>query len=109
MIKKVIFFVLLFSCSSAFSVPRWYLGTINRVWPNEQTGGFIVTLSPPSILADCKHSYAYFQSSKLQPGLLNNSLTVALSAFHAGGTVGIVIDKDQNDGYCHATGIDLRK
>jgi hypothetical protein len=91
----------------------WYTGTITRIWPHEQTGGFILTFkntaSSPSSIGDCKHKYAYFSSTKLQPELLKNSLSFALSAIHTGSTVGIVMDKDLDGEYCYAAGIDIRK
>lgn len=109
MIKKLFLIMLLLSCSSAFGAAAWYQGTINRVWTDDQDGGFIVTFDGASSLSDCKHSYAYFRSTSMQPEMLKNSLSLALSAFHVGSTVGIVVDKDLNGEYCHALSIDLRK
>ena len=92
----------------AFSAAAWYTGNINRLWPDERDGGFIITFSPPSTLSDCKHNYAYARPS-LQPERLKNSFALAMSAFHTGALVGVVIDKGQPDDYCYVLGIDLRK
>lgn len=70
MIKKIAIAILLLNCSSTFATPALYLGTINRVWPNDPNGGFIITFSAPSSLDDCKNTYAYFKSQYLQPDLL---------------------------------------
>lgn len=109
MIKKALTVILLLNYSSVFAAPAWYLGTINRVWPSSQDGGFIITFSTPSSLSDCKHTYAYFKSEYVQPDLMKNAFSVALSAFHSGSTVGVVIDKGPAGDYCYATTIDLRK
>ncbi|WP_020415403.1 hypothetical protein [Microbulbifer variabilis] len=94
--------------SNAASEPTWYRGEINRIWTYGQ-GDFIVTFVGNTGLSDCRHNYAYFTSADLHPEMLKSSLSVALSAYHTGETVGIVIDKDLNDDACHAAGIDLRK
>lgn len=109
MIKKALTVILLLNCSPVFAAPAWYLGTINRFWPNDPNGGFIITFTAPSSLDDCKYSYAYFRTTDIQPDLLKNAFSVALSAFHAGSKVGVVIDKGPAGEYCNATSIDLRK
>ncbi|WP_298769062.1 hypothetical protein [uncultured Shewanella sp.] len=109
MLKKFMLLLLLLTSVPISATSAWYLGTINRVWPNAQDGGFVITFSGNSSLSDCKHGYAYFLTSQLQPEILKNSLSVALSAFHAGSSVGVIIDKALHDGSCLATGIDLRK
>lgn len=109
MLKKIIVLLLLLSSAPISATPAWYSGTINRVWPNAQDGGFVITFSGNSSLSDCKHGYAYFLTSQLQPEILKNAFSLALSAFHAGTTVSVIIDKALHDGSCLATGIDLRK
>ncbi|MFA0813216.1 hypothetical protein [Microbulbifer epialgicus] len=99
---------LLVVSSNAASEPTWYRGEINRIWRYGQ-GDFIVTFVGNTGLSDCRHNYAYFTSADLRPEILKSSLSVALSAYHTGETVGIVFDKDLNDDACHAPGIDLRK
>lgn len=101
--------ILLIVSSSAFSQPGWYAGEINRIWPHDKDGGFIVTFSGPSSLDDCKYKYAYFRLSEIGPQQLKNAYSLALSAFMAGTTVGIVIDKELDGEYCHAYSIDIRK
>ncbi|MEX2964778.1 hypothetical protein [Microbulbifer sp. TYP-18] len=109
--KKLLSIAFLLALSSnAFAAPAYYSGTINRIWAQDQDGGFIITYEGTSnSLSDCKHQYAYFVSSVQSPEMLKNSLSIALSAFHAGATVGVVVDKDLNGEYCHALSIDLRK
>lgn len=109
MIRKALTVILLLNFSSVFATPAWYLGTINRVWPNDPYGGFIITFTAPSSLNDCQYTYAYFRPSYIQPDLLKNAFAIAISAFHSGSTVGVVIDKGPAGEYCNATSIDLRK
>lgn len=111
MLKKLIAVFLLTIPSLAFSDYAFYYGEINRIWANDNNGGFIVTYTAPSSLSDCKHYYAIFNSSEIQPEQLKNSYSLALAALMGGKTVGIVIDKSINgvDGYCYAKSIDITK
>ena len=110
--KIILALVMLATSFQALSVAAWYKGTINRIWPNEQSGGFIITYEnerTPSELSDCRHGYAYFRSVEHQPERLRAQFALALSAFHSGSKVGIIIDKAQNGDLCHAAGLDIRK
>ncbi|MDF1642714.1 MAG: hypothetical protein P1U80_00850 [Pseudomonadales bacterium] len=106
-------YLLLVTSTGSQAAGQWYTGSINRIWPHNGDGGFIVTFKPTaaglSSLDDCKHKYAYFYAGSIQPEMLKNSFSLALSAFHMGSLVGIVIDKDQNGEYCHAMSVDVRK
>ncbi|MFA0813634.1 hypothetical protein [Microbulbifer epialgicus] len=103
-----ILFLLIFS-SSALADRAWYRGTINRIWTLGSDGSFIITLKETSVLSDCKWNYAYFTLTEQTPEKLRNSLTLALSGFHAGTTVGLEIDKDLHGELCQAYSIDLIK
>ena len=109
MFKKTLLILLLLNGSLAYSSPAWYQGTINRVWTDDPNGGFVVTYSGNTGLSDCRYGYVYFRPGNIQPDMLKNSLNLALSAFHAGSNVGIVIDKELNGEYCHAMSIDIRR
>lgn len=108
MSKYVLCLVLIIGVNGALSAPAWYTGKINRIWPHDNSGGFIITFSSPSSLGDCKHNYAYFKSTDLDPKQLSVSFSLALSAFHSKSKVGVVIDKSLNDEYCHALSLDIR-
>ncbi|WP_157533487.1 hypothetical protein [Microbulbifer variabilis] len=103
-----ILLLLIFS-SSAFADRAWYRGTINRIWTLGSDGSFIITVKEDSVLSDCKWKYAYFTLTEQTPEKLRNSLSLALSAFHAGTTVGLEIDKDLHGDLCQAYSIDLIK
>lgn len=109
--RKIVFVLafLALSCSQGFAEPAWYVGKITRVWVFDGDGSFILTLDSGS-LDDCLHKYAYFKGASLPPDQLKASLGLALSAFHANSTVGIVIDKslDPVNHFCQAMSIDLR-
>lgn len=93
---------------NSFAQPAWYHGEVDRVWPHDQEGGFIVTFTSDS-LDDCKHNYVYFKPTFMQPEQLRNSFALALSAFHSNSKVGVVIDKGGVGEVCYATSIDVRK
>ncbi|MEX2964779.1 hypothetical protein [Microbulbifer sp. TYP-18] len=95
--------------SNVLADPAWYIGTIKRVWVHDPDGGFVITYEGTSSISDCQYGYAYFTPINHGPDRLKASLSLALSAFHSGATVGIIIDKDANGVRCEATGIDLRK
>lgn len=106
--NKFLLIIVVLASSMSWSAPAWYTGEVNRIWPHDNSGGFIMTFSSPSSLGDCKHNYAYFKSAELDPKQLSVSFSLALSAFHSKSKVGVVIDKSLNDEYCHALSLDIR-
>ena len=95
--------------NNAEAEAKWYFGTVDRIWPYNQDGGFIITFTEPSSISDCAHGYAYFTADMLPPEMMKNSMSVALSAFHSEAKTGVIIDKGQPGESCLAKGIDLRK
>ncbi|MDM3872679.1 hypothetical protein QSV34_15105 [Porticoccus sp. W117] len=60
-------------------------------------------------LNDCKYKYAYFKRSVIGDEQGKAVYSMALSAFHTGQTVSIVIDKQDPGEYCDALSMDMRK
>ncbi|AIW18673.1 hypothetical protein B6A42_07895 [Vibrio coralliilyticus] len=107
---KIVLAMLTFLVSfSAFSSASFYRGEISRIWAHDPEGGFIIVFQNPSSVSDCKNGYIQFNSNSMQPGLIKNSLSIALSAFHSNGTVGVVIDKQGAGEVCEALSIDVIK
>ena len=106
MIKKIIVIALLLNCAQVFAGAKWYTGKIDRIWPYAKDGGFILTFSSsntsPSSIDGCKYKYAYFKPPHIESDMLKNSFAIALSAFHSGAYVGVVIDKGQDGETCYA-------
>ena len=92
---------------SVHAAPAWYFGEITRVWYYNEDG-FIVTLNS-SGLSDCKYRYAYFKASVIGRDQERSLYSMALSAFHSGQRVGIVIDKQGSGEYCVAKSMDVRR
>jgi hypothetical protein len=109
MYKKIIFIVLILNCTIVSAGPSWYQGTINRVLANGQDGSFIITFNSDSSLNGCKYEYIYFHSKDLQPEKLKSTFSLAISAYHTGSTVGVVINKGADGETCYASSADLRK
>ncbi|MEX2964801.1 hypothetical protein [Microbulbifer sp. TYP-18] len=108
--KKLLSIAFLLALSSnAFADYAWYYGTIKRVWPLNDDGGFVITFEGTSSLSDCRNQYAVFSASLLPPEKLDKSFSLALSAFHAGSTVGVELDKDLYDDQCLPNSITITK
>lgn len=94
--------------STSVAAPAWYYGKITRVW-HSNAEGFILTLSG-GVLDDCQHKYVYFVKANLGQDFKNVIYSTALSAFHTGQTVGVVIDKSANvNGNCFGLSMDMTK
>ncbi len=108
--SRVLFVVfILLGSSVAHSAPGWYRGVIDRIWTYGGEGDFVITFQGDSTTSDCTHNYISFRAADLQPALMKNAYSLALSAFHSNANVGVVIDKDLNGGNCHALSIDIIK
>ena len=78
MIKPLTMAIALFASATACAAPAFYTGKINKVWTDDQTGGFVVTFSGDSGIKDCKNEYVLFRAATMQPKMLANALSLAL-------------------------------
>lgn len=109
MMKMLSLILLGMISTPALATASFYTGKISRLWAHDPKGGFVITFSGNSSLSDCNNQYGFFQSDSMQPEILRNSLTLALSAFHTDSTVGVVIDKKGPGERCDILSIDIRK
>ncbi len=110
MLKKVGFAVALsvFFVLEASAANAWYYGKITRLW-SWTDDAFIITFDSTA-LDDCQWDYAYFRKASIGNDQFKNVFALALSAYHADHTVGVVIDKaTQPNGTCDAINMDMQK
>jgi len=102
--KKLILIVILFLPLTSYGQAAWYFGKITRIW-HYGADGFILKFDS-NALSDCKHNYVYFSQKRLGEAHKNATYSMALSAFHAGQKVGVVINKSIGE-LCYAISLDM--
>lgn len=101
--RYLLFLLLIAFNTNVYSDNHWYWGEISRISTLGDDGSFEIYLDNQDIVSRCLYDRVYFKASDMGLERTKAALSMALSAFVAGKSWGVVIDLPETEQACYAS------